>query len=119
MYTSNSLIKASDITGWVNGTANVCCMTAIATNNKNEKSTERGIYDTPVGGIQDLGTFKARIVPVSNSNLAVKLTGDSNGADIKLATKSSTDKYQLWKFEKSSSYYEIKNVANNKSIITP
>ena len=104
--------------GWKDGYANVCCVSVTATDANNKTSEEVHLYDTPLAGrVTNLGDFTARIVPVANSNYAIKLMGGTNGSAIKLATKSTTAKDQLWKFTKrTGDWYEITNVSYNKVI---
>ena len=62
----------------------------------------------------DLGNFTARIVSKGNSNYCIGITGTTNGDDLQLVTKNSTDKTQLWKFTKlSNGNYKIINASTS------
>ena len=99
-------------------TGGVVCVEAWAYDAKNNKSAALACYNFAFGGKKTgLGSFKARIVPNTNTNYCIGISGTNNGDDLQLKTKNTTDKSQIWEItELSDGFYKIINVSTNKSM---
>ena len=94
------------------------CVDGWAFDAAGNQSWSSAVYDFAFGNrVSGLGDFVARIVPKSNTNYCIGISGDNNDDDLKLKTKSQSDNSQLWKFEEiSTEIYKITNVKNGRSI---
>ena len=93
------------------GTSGVVCVDAWAYGKNGTKSENAGVMDFAFAGKKTgLGTFKARIVPKSNTTYCLGISETSSGSDVKLKTKSLTDSSQIWDItEFSDGSYGIVN----------
>ena len=64
------------------GTDGVVCVKAWVTNKSGKKTSEKAIYDFAFAGKSNLGSFTARIVPKSNTNYCIGISGKNNGTSL-------------------------------------